>query len=168
MTSPLSSPEPHLEALLDASIVRFELDLEGDHGPRHWRRVLHNATLLARAEGVDALVPRCFAFLHDACRVNDFHDPGHGARAARFALELREAGVLPALDEAELELLLYACRHHSGTLLEAPRVVQVCWDADRLDLLRVGIQPDPQRLSTASAREPDFLEAACRRALGGT
>lgn len=162
------SPDPLLQPLLDASVARFELDLHGDHGPRHWRRVLHNATLLAAAENVDARVPGCFAFLHDACRENDFHDPGHGARAARFALELREAGTLPALREAELELLLYACRHHSGTLLEAPRVVQVCWDADRLDLLRVGIQPDPQRLSTPSAREPDFLEAACRHALGGT
>ena len=34
------------------------------------------------------------------------------------------------------------------------------------DLLRVGIRPLPERLSTAFAREESTIEAACRRALG--
>lgn len=160
------APAPHLQSLLDASLDRFCLDPLGDHGPIHWQRVHHNALLLAEAEGVSPLVPGCFAFLHDSCRVAEVRDPGHGARAADFALELHSSGVLPPLDERELELLVYACRHHSGRLLEAPPEVMVCWDADRLDLLRVGIRPLPERLSTAFAREESTIEAACRRALG--
>ena len=161
------SPLPQLQSLLDASLERFCLDPLGDHGPIHWQRVHHNGLLLAEAEGVSPLIPGCFAFLHDSCRQAEFRDPGHGARAAAFALELRSADVLPPLSETEFELLLYACRHHSGRLLEAPPEVMVCWDADRLDLARVGIRPLPERLSTCFAREESTIEAACRRALGG-
>lgn len=33
----------------------------------------------------------------------------------------------------------------------------VCWDADRVNLWRVGIRPDTFRLSTAAAKGPDRL-----------
>ncbi len=32
--------------------------------------------------------------------------------------------------------------------------VQTCWDADRLDLGRVGITPNPRWLCTACAKDP--------------
>jgi uncharacterized protein len=31
--------------------------------------------------------------------------------------------------------------------------IGVCWDADRLDLTRVGIMPDPEFFSTAAGKE---------------
>ena len=40
-----------------------------------------------------------------------------------------------------------------------------CWDADRLDLGRVGIRPDPRRLFTAAARSPELLSWAYQRSL---
>jgi uncharacterized protein len=43
--------------------------------------------------------------------------------------------------------------------------VQACWDADRLDLGRVGIAPAPERLCTAAARER--IAWANERALRG-
>jgi hypothetical protein len=42
--------------------------------------------------------------------------------------------------------------------------VQVCWDADRLDLLRVGIRPNARYLCTEAARLPETLEWANARA----
>jgi uncharacterized protein len=44
--------------------------------------------------------------------------------------------------------------------------VQTCWDADRLDLGRVGKRPDPRRLCTPAARDRDVIEWAYRRSLG--
>ena len=54
---------------------------------------------------------------------------------------------------------------HTKGLLEANITVQTCWDADRLDLGRVGIVPDPARLCTAAAREPTMREWAYERSL---
>ena len=47
----------------------------------------------------------------------------------------------------------------NGLVSEDP-TVGACWDADRLDLPRVGIQPDPALFSTARAHEgpPDIAE----------
>ena len=39
----------------------------------------------------------------------------------------------------------------------------VCWDADRLDLARVGIVPNPKYLCAAYARRPDVIQAAINR-----
>jgi uncharacterized protein len=38
--------------------------------------------------------------------------------------------------------------------------IQTCWDADRLDLGRVGVTPHPSRLCTEVARRPEILEWA--------
>lgn len=157
------SSHPHL---LDACIERFQLDLHGDHGPRHWLRVHHNALLIAEAEEVDPFLPGCFALLHDSCRVDEFHDSGHGSRAAEFAVELRTRGALPPMSEPDFELLQLACRYHSGRISDGPRIARVCWDADRLDLPRVGIEPVPDRMCTAFGRLPSTILAARGRALG--
>jgi uncharacterized protein len=44
--------------------------------------------------------------------------------------------------------------------------VLACWDADRLDLGRVGIRPVPHRLCTAPARQPDAIAQALRLSEG--
>ena len=41
--------------------------------------------------------------------------------------------------------------------------VQCCWDADRLDLGRVGIRACPDRLCTAAGRTPKIIEWAWLR-----
>jgi uncharacterized protein len=43
--------------------------------------------------------------------------------------------------------------------------VLTCWDADRLDLGRVGIKPNPHRLCTAAARDPMMIEWAYKRSI---
>jgi uncharacterized protein len=62
-------------------------------------------------------------------------------------------------------LLHTACADHTKGLLDADITIQTCWDADRLDLGRVGIVPDPDRLCTDAAREPTFQDWAYQRSV---
>ena len=140
---------------------RFRLDWRGIHGAGHWVRVRANGLRLAPATGADSTVVELFAVLHDVCREDDGLDPGHGARSAEFALEVCDG--LPGIGREQAQLLSLACRRHSDGLTEADVTVQTCWDADRLDLGRVGIVPDPLRLCTAAAQEPGMIEWAYRR-----
>lgn len=151
----------HLLPLLRHLREEFLLDWRGIHGAPHWARVRLNGLRLAAGTAANTTVVALFAVLHDARRQDDGGDRQHGRRAARLAAELN--GRFFALAPAELELLQWACRDHSDGYLEADLTVQVCWDADRLDLGRVGKRPDPDRLCTAAARRADVLAAAYRR-----
>lgn len=139
--------------------ARFRLDWRGIHGAPHWARVRRHGLELAARTGASGRVVELFAFLHDVERRHDGLDTAHGARAAALVGELRE--IVP-LSAEEAGLLAYACRHHSDGLLDADVTVQACWDADRLDLGRVGIRPDPDRLCTAAARDRARIERAWR------
>ena len=57
------------------------------------------------------------------------------------------------LNDAQFELLRYACTHHTDGETTTDPTIACCWDADRLDLGRVGIEPEADYLSTAAARE---------------
>jgi uncharacterized protein len=154
--------------MLEQELIRvlrnqFALDLRGIHGVPHWSRVRDNGLRLAELTGAKPRVVELFAFLHDSRRLNDGHDPGHGRRAAQLARDL--AGSAFEVDAPELELLATACRGHSDGLMAGDITVQTCWDADRLDLGRVGIRPHPSRLCTEAAREPALLEWAYQRSL---
>jgi uncharacterized protein len=50
-------------------------------------------------------------------------------------------------------LLVTACEIHNGAVPQTDQTLAVCLDADRLDLGRVGITPDPTQLSTSTARD---------------
>jgi uncharacterized protein len=65
-----------------------------------------------------------------------------------------------------LDLLMEACRGHSDGQLVADVTVMTCWDADRLDLGRVGIRPDPKRLCSDIARSEGVICAAYDRSIG--
>lgn len=139
----------------------YWLDWDGIHGYPHWVRVRENGLRLAELTGANPVVVELFAFLHDICRRNDDADPGHGQRAAEYAAELPY--VRSVLSRAELSLLTHACAFHTSGRTQADIIVQVCWDADRLDLGRIGIRPDPQRLCTDAARQPEIIEWAYQR-----
>ncbi len=136
---------------------QFQLDWWGWHGVAHWARVLENGlTLCTKVEGVRADVVVLFALFHDACRESEYSDPEHGHRAAELAQRYQHMGAL-RLDPAGLEILVEACRGHNQGRVSKDATCGVCWDADRLDLARVGIVPSSRFLSTAPARERDFL-----------
>jgi uncharacterized protein len=142
---------------------QFALDWQGIHGAAHWARVRANGLRLATITGARRDVVELFAVLHDARRENDDYDPQHGARAAELAQSLRGTHLL--LDDGAFESLAFACTYHSGGGVEGNATVQTCWDADRLDLGRVGIQPDSDRLCTAAAKDPEMIAWAWRRSL---
>lgn len=120
------------------------------HGEDHWRRVAAAGARIAdRTLGADRLVVVLFALLHDAGRLRDFFDEHHAYRGARLARELLEGGDL--VSEEQLETLLHAIeRHDAGETTKDPTAA-ACWDADRLDLWRVGVRPNPRLLSTEAA-----------------
>ena len=149
--------------LVTAVRERFGLDWHGIHGVPHWARVRVNGLAIAAHTGARTDVIELFSFLHDSCRANDGHDPAHGLRAVDFAAELR--GSVFDVDDAGFALLTEACATHSDGHMEADPTVQACWDADRLDLWRVWITPDPRRLATQAARSRPVFQEAKRRSL---
>ena len=98
-----------------------------------------------------AEIVRLFALFHDSCRHDEYADPGHGPRGAQLAIVFRQAGHFH-LDDPRMELLVTACRIHNGGMPQSNSTLAVCLDADRLDLGRVGITPDPEYLSTPTAK----------------
>jgi uncharacterized protein len=149
--------------LIQFARKEFRLDWDGIHGAPHWSRVCRNGLMLAAHTGANARVLEYFSFIHDLGRENDHHDPEHGYRAAAIAESI--AGDLIDIIENELQLLTEACCGHSDGLLLADVTVMTCWDADRLDLGRVGIRPDPRRLCNPAARNPEILEDAYERSI---
>ena len=117
-----------------------------------------NGLIIAERTGASTNVVELFAFIHDSCRENEWTDHEHGHRSADYVDELR-ATVLAISDE-EAQLLAFACRHHSDGMTDGDITVQTCWDADRLDLGRVGIRPHPAKLCTAAARDVKLIDWA--------
>ena len=120
------------------------------HGPRHWARVERNGLYLSQFNSADPTTVRLFALLHDSMRVNDGTDPEHGSRAAEYAATLRSDFL--RLDDDVFDVLAYSLRWHTEGNEVLDDTVATCWDADRLDLGRVGITPDPELLFTAEAK----------------
>lgn len=127
----------------------FKLDWQGIHGANHWARVLHHGKNIGQLRKADLMVVELFGFLHDSCRLNDGRDPLHGQRAAEFAHGIH--GDFYGLEPQQLDKLCYALKHHSGGSVSLDATIQTCWDADRLDLGRVGIFPSPEFLSPEAA-----------------
>lgn len=120
------------------------------HGPSHWKRVIQNGLWIGRRSGADEMVVRLFGWFHDSKRVNDSGDPGHGRRGAEFAATLR--GDVFDLPDDDYERLIYACTWHTDRDRSDDVTVGTCWDADRMDLGRVGIVPSSHFMSTAFGR----------------
>jgi uncharacterized protein len=145
------APEIDFPFLWQILSARFRLGEDSLHGPDHWRRVEQHGLRLAQGTpGADLVVVRLFAVIHDAERVNEASDPDHGHRAAQ--LVKRRRGEWFTLSDEQLRLLCTACGYHAdGDTTDDP-TIGCCWDADRLDLPRVGIEPHRDFMSTALGR----------------
>jgi uncharacterized protein len=152
-------------ALLDRIFADYSLPLDGEHGPAHWARVHEHGAYLAALTGADLEIVQLFAVLHDSRRRTEDYCTTHGQQAADFARTLR--GTHLDLDDDRFELLYDACARHTDGETAAAVTVQTCWDADRLDLGRVWITPDPAKLCTEPARDPALIARATRRAQAG-
>lgn len=134
---------------------QFVLGRDSIHGPSHWRRVETFGLKIAEKNGADTTLVKLFAVFHDSRRENESWDPQHGPRAAQLAEELR--GKWFDLDEQRFKILQEACRFHADGYTHKDPTIGACWDADRLDLPRVGVMPNPKLLCTAAARDKELL-----------
>lgn len=127
-------------------------DLGETHGLSHWERVERNGIILSMENGairenVNIKVVRYFAYLHDKCRLNDWTDLEHGVRTADMLPTIRDM-ILKDFTDEEVALLEKACRYHTTEQRTGIPTVDICFDADRLDLGRVGIVPNPKLMAT--------------------
>ena len=121
------------------------------HGPLHWAQVEANGLRIASHIGADPTVVTLFAILHDSQRQNDGHDSGHGQRAAE--LIIRMGAEFGFLSDGQIKQLCHACRWHTHEKHNTDLTIGACYDADRLDLGRVGIAPDPSFLNSDFAKQ---------------
>ena len=130
------------------------------HGVSHWERVelfgrlLIKQSMIPTADndgcdriGADVDVVTWFAYLHDCMRENDFDDPQHGPRAAEYIDTIRTS-YLSELSDEQVAKLKRACALHTSTHRTGDITIDTCFDADRLDLPRVGCKLAPERMAT--------------------
>lgn len=152
MDTPMVSNE-----LIAHLLGEFALRWDGIHGLSHWVRVYRNGLWLAykmkleHEVEVDQEVIALFAVLHDAGRVSDGVDENHGS--ATSALVSKLSGAHFNISPPQEQTLTYACLMHHQDIVSFEPTVGVCWDANRLDLSRVGLKIDPRFLSTQAAKD---------------
>src|SRR3989344_1770172 len=146
--------------LLNLIIKQFKLDIGSDHGLSHWERVEEIGRYLAKYTKADPEVVYLFSYFHDSKRENEGHDPEHGRRASLFIKELYNKSTNPlAISSEQLNQLVFACEHHSDSGAKSGDItVQTCWDADRLDLWRIGIVPHKHFLNTDFAKQEKVIQ----------
>ena len=147
-----------LESVRQHAAQVFRCGSGSVHGPHHWRKVEKTGLLIAPEVGADIETVQLFAVLHDCCRMDDGGDPEHGPRAAQMVRDLADS--LIRVDSARLETLIFAICHHTDGTTSYDPTIGTCWDADRLDLGRVGIIPSPSRMSTQAGRKIAELGSA--------
>jgi uncharacterized protein len=123
------------------------------HGLDHWFRVWKNSQMLSgRESSVDLEVVGLFALFHDSMRMNDHNDLDHGLRGYRLWERFNQIqDVKQFLSPTQQELLFETCTEHSKGYRSTNPTIGVCWDADRLDIHRMGIWPDARFMSTQAA-----------------
>lgn len=141
-----------LKKIKSYAVSRFKLNSE-IHGMQHWERVERNGLMLSQFDPqVNKRVVVLFAYLHDCEREDDFEDEEHGLRSAEKLYDISET-LLADLREEEFDLLYTAIANHNGGDEIGESTVDACFDADRLDLGRVGITLDPERMCTEKGKE---------------
>lgn len=126
------------------------------HDIEHWEVVERNGMLLAKYDAdINLKVVRYFAYLHDSCIENEYGEIEyleHGKRAAEFCDEIRDT-YLSSFSDEEFSLLRRACEFHTTELSLGDITIDACFDADRLDLPRVGIQPIASKMASPKGKE---------------
>lgn len=120
------------------------------HGLSHWKSVEKYGLFLSQKTGANQMVVSLFAIFHDCKRINDGQDKDHGLRGANFARQIRNKYF--TLNDQLFKLLYLACANHTDQIFNENPTIATCWDADRLDLERIGIQPNVSYLNTDIAK----------------
>ena len=141
------------KGFLKAITVQFQLQINSIHGLSHWKNVEAIGNYLSARTKADKAVVSHFAYLHDATRKNEDYDPNHGLRGKLLGLELARDGIIQ-LSQKQLDQLFTACEIHSNSQAKVKDItIATCLDADRIDLLRLGIMPEEELLYTPVGKE---------------
>ena len=151
-----------LKPIVHAILEEYALPWGGTHGVSHWARVLENGLRLSQKTGANIEVVQLFAVFHDSRRVNEGTDPGHGRRGAELAVAFRDEWF--TISDQDFDLLYTACADHTDGHTVGDATIRTCWDADRLDLGRVGMCPEAEKLCTDAAKRPAIIQWADGRA----
>lgn len=144
------------------------------HGVTHWTRVHRYGLLLAdslKLSEEERLAIALFGWTHDLARTDDNGGNQHSIDGAKYIQYVTDR-LFSDFPETTLDVVTTAIRYHSDgmnaeeALYELPIVdnstwsrestlntIGCCWDADRLDLLRLGIVPDESMMSTPYWKE---------------
>jgi uncharacterized protein len=153
ITAPKAIPD--IDRLVAAIHERSPLHRSYVHGDQHWRAVAEvGLRLLPETRRADPTVVFLFSLFHDAMRQNENEDPGHGQRSADLAEEFQGRYFLLAPER--LGLLIEACAGHTDVRFSDDPTIGVCFDADRLNLWRVGKTPEAKYLSTDAALDDEL------------
>lgn len=126
----------------------------------HFQRVEKLGHMIADNNQADKEVISLFAYLHDARRENDLADIGHGRRAALLLDELIAADIISITDKQYDQLKIALSCHELGHAKSDDLTIQTCWDADRLDLWRDGITPNPDLMFTKFGKSEEMINFA--------
>lgn len=118
------------------------------HGIPHLRRVAVTAGRIAASIGEDIESAVVAGFLHDCARNDDGGGTRHAHDSAVLAKKLLSM-FYPHLDAIRL---YDAIAQHADGITTKDLLIACVWDADRLDLRRLGIEVNPDLLSTSIAR----------------
>ncbi len=151
------------------------------HGVAHWSRVHRYGLLLAeslRLTETQKLAIVLFAWTHDMARINDGGGNQHSIDGAEYVRHITDT-LFSDFPDPVLHVVQNAIRYHSDgmnaeeALYELPilqesewsreqllNIIGCCWDADRLDLLRLGMMPLDHKMSTPYWK--DVLPLAAR------
>ena len=139
------------EGLRSFSKNRWLAEMGATHGVEHWDRVARFGQMLYQ-EGADMVVILAFAYLHDSERKDNAMDIEHGKRASKLIDSIRQTE-LSTLNDVQIKKLKLACELHTIEHRTGDLTIDTCFDADRMDLLRVGIMPLPERMATKRGAE---------------
>ncbi len=141
----------NLEAVWERVLKETSVNYYSIHGPEHWARVERNGLYIAEKTGADQTIVKLFALFHDCRRINDHIDDGHGLRGAEYAANIKDE--LIDISSDDFDKLYYACEWHTDKNDTDDITVAACWDADRLDIGRVGFIVDAQYMNSKPAKE---------------
>ena len=141
----------NLEAVWDRVLKDTSVEHASIHGPDHWARVERNGLYVAQKTGANQMIVQLFAVFHDCMRQNDHIDPGHGRRGAEYAVQIKNE--LINIPSDDFDKFYYACEWHTDKIETDDVTIAACWDADRLDLGRVGFILDPLYMNSKPAQE---------------
>jgi len=133
----------------------YKMDVNGYHGKRHWEKVDKNVSMMGAMKGSKENIKVCrlFAILHDAKRTTQGCCSDHGEEAVKWVEVNREELLGEWVSDDEFLLLKEAIAGHTRGELSFDPTIGCCWDADRMDLIRVETIPRREMFSTQAAKD---------------